>query len=81
MLVPVAATEKLTLLPAQTVCAVGCVVMPGASFTVSVAEFDETAPHVPVTITSYEAASLTATLLMVKDDELAPLIFTVPLRH
>ena len=49
---PVAATLKLTELPAQVVCAAGCVVIVGAVLTVRATLFEVSGdPQVPLTTT------------------------------
>ena len=49
--VPVAATVKVAVWPAVTVWLAGCVVMDGATFTVSVAALLVTLPALFVTVT------------------------------
>ena len=52
----------------------GWVVIEIGEFTVNTALLDVTAPHVPVTITRYVPASLVATLPMLNDAFVAPLM-------
>jgi hypothetical protein len=59
--VPVAVTLKLAVVPAHTVCAVGCVVIAGAVFTVNATRVEVAdGLHVPLTTQSKPDAAATA---------------------